>query len=142
MECVMSTVKLTYDSDHHVTAFKEPQHKIIAVDCPYTGDGEEFSPANLLSVSLGSCMLLSIGTVAQRAKLDLSGTTVTVNFREVAKPFPHVAAIHYVVDIPHHFDAVDRRRIENAAELCPIKSNIGDNTEIIVKFRYARAEAA
>ena len=138
----MSTVKLTYDSDHHVTAIKEPQHKIVAVDCPYTGDGAEFSPANLLSISLGSCMLLSIGTVAHRAKLDLTGTTVTVRFMEVAKPFPHVAAIHYVIDIPHHFSAVDRRRIENAADLCPIKTNIGDNTEISLKFRYAKAEAA
>jgi uncharacterized OsmC-like protein len=138
----MSTVKLSYDSDHHVTATIEPQHKIVAVDCPYTGDGAEFSPANLLSISLGSCMLLSIGAVAHRAELDLSGTTVNVRFKEVAKPFPHVAAIRYVVDIPRHFSAVDMRRIENAAELCPIKSNIGDDTEISVKFKYAEAEAA
>ena len=138
----MSTVKLVYDSDHHVTATKEPEHKIVSIDCPYTGDGAEFSPANLLSISLGSCMLLSIGAVAHRAELDLSGTTVTVRFKEVAKPFPHVAAIHYVINIPHHFSAVDMRRIENAAELCPIKTNIGDSTEIAVKFNYAEAEAA
>ena len=138
----MSTVKLTYDSDHHVTAIKEPQHKIVCVDCPYTGDGAEFSPANLLSISLGSCMLLSIGAVARRAELDLSGTTVNVKFKEVAEPFPHVAAIDYAVDIPHRFSAVDRRRIENAAELCPIKTNIGDDTEIRVQFNYAKAEAA
>lgn len=138
----MSKVKLTYDSDHHVTAIMEPQHKIVSVDCPYTGDGAEFSPANLLSISLGSCMLLSIGTVAHRASLDLSGTTVTVRFKEVAKPFPRVAAIDYVIDIPRHFSAVDMRRIENAAELCPIKTNIGDDTEITVTFNYAEAEAA
>ena len=138
----MNTVKLIYDSDHHVTAIMEPQHKIVSVDCPYTGDGAEFSPANLLSISLGSCMLLAIGAVAHRAELDLSGTTVSVGFKEVAKPFPHVAAINYVIDIPRHFDAVDMRRIENAAELCPIKMNIGDNTEISVKFNYAAAEAA
>jgi len=138
----MNTVKLTYDSDHHVTAIMEPQHKVVGVDCPYTGDGAEFSPANLLSISLGSCMLLSIGAVAHRAELDLSGTTVNVHFKEEAKPFPHVAAIHYVIDIPHSFSAVDMRRIENAAELCPIKTNIGDNTEIKVEFNYAEAEAA
>jgi uncharacterized OsmC-like protein len=141
-ESIMNTVKLTYDSDHHVTAIMEPQHKMVGVDCPYTGDGAEFSPANLLSISLGSCMLLSIGAVAQRAELDLSGTTVNVRFTEEAKPFPHVSSIHYVVDIPRHFTTVDRRRIENAAELCPIKTNIGDNTEIKVEFKYTEAEAA
>jgi uncharacterized OsmC-like protein len=138
----MSTVKLVYDSDHHVTAIKEPEHKIVFVDCPYTGDGAEFSPANLLSISLGSCMLLSIGVVAQRAHLDLSGTTVNVRFKEVAKPFPHVAEIHYVIDIPRQLSAVDMRRIENATELCPIKTNIGDDTKITVKFNYASSKAA
>jgi uncharacterized OsmC-like protein len=138
----MSTVKLVYDSDHHVTATKEPEHKIVSVDCPYTGTGAEFSPANLLSISLGSCMLLSIGAVAHRAHLDLSGTTVNVQFEEVAEPFPHVAAIHYVVDIPRQLSALNMRRIENATELCPIKANIGDDTEITVKFNYASAEAA
>ena len=138
----MNTVKLIYDSDHHVTAVMEPQHKIVSVDCPYTGDGAEFSPANLLSISLGSCMLLSIGVVAHRAHLDLSGTTVNVEFKEAAKPFPHVAAIQYVVDIPRQFSAVDMRRIENATELCPIKTNIGGDTEITVKFNYASTEAA
>ena len=138
----MNTVKLTYDSDHHVTATMEPQHKIIGVDCPYTGDGAEFSPANLLSISLGSCMLLSIGAVANRAHLDLSGTTVNVRFKEVEKPFPHVSEIRYIIDVPRHFSAVDMRRIENAAELCPIKSNIGDNTKIAVTFNYSEAEAA
>lgn len=138
----MSTVKLTYDSDHHVTASKEPQHKIVAVDCPHTGDGAEFSPADLLSISLGSCMLLAIGAAAHRAELDLSGTTVKVRFKEEAEPFPHVAAIYYDIDIPHDFAAIDIRRIENAADLCPIKTNIGDNTRITVTFNYAEAEAA
>ena len=137
-----STVKLTYDSDHHVTASKEPQHKVIGVDCPYTGDGDEYSPANLLCVSLGSCMLLAIGTVAARNQLDLSGTELTVSFKEEAKPFPHVASISYEFNIPHDFDAVDIRRIENAADLCPIKSNIGENTKISLKFNYGVARAA
>lgn len=137
-----STVKMTYDSDQHVTASKEPQRKTIGVDCPYTGDGDEFSPANLLCVSLGSCMLLAIGSVAARNHLDLNGTELTVNFREEAKPFPHVASIDYEFSIPRHFDAVDTRRIENAADLCPIKSNIGEDTKISVKFNYGMAQAA
>ena len=37
-----STVKLTYESDRHVTASKEPQHKTIGIDCPCTGEGNEF----------------------------------------------------------------------------------------------------
>lgn len=137
-----STVKLTYDSDHHVTASKEPHRKTIGVDCPYTGEGNEFSPANLLCVSLGSCMLLAIGTIAARDHLDLNGTELTVDFREEPKPFPHVASIDYEFHIPRQFDVVETRKIENAADLCPIKSNIGENTKISVKFNYGMAHAA
>jgi putative redox protein len=137
-----STVKLTYDSDHHVTASKEPQHKTIGIDCPYTGEGDEFSPANLLSISLGSCMLLAIGYVAARHRLDLSGTVLSVAFREEAEPFPHVASIDYVFDIPHDFDAVDIRRIEAAVDLCPIKSNIDEKTDISIAYNYGVARAA
>ena len=137
-----STIRLTYDSDHHVTASKEPQHKIIGVDCPYTGAGDEFSPANLLCVSLGSCMLLSIGYVAARNNLDLSGTDLTVKFREDLKPFPHLASMAFEFNIPREFGAADMRRIENAAGLCPIKFNIDEKTEVSVKFNYGVAQAA
>jgi hypothetical protein len=87
-------------------------------------------------------MLLSIGFVASRDNLDLSGTELTVSFREVAKPFPHVASIDYVFDIPRHFGVVETRKIENAVDLCPIKSNIGEKTKITVTFKYGVARAA
>jgi hypothetical protein len=57
----MNTVTLNYDSDHHVTAIKQPQNKVVNVDCPYMGDGEEFSPADSLCIALGSCMLSKPG---------------------------------------------------------------------------------
>ena len=40
----MNTLKLTYDGDQHATAVKEPQHRSVAIDCPFTGKGEELSP--------------------------------------------------------------------------------------------------
>lgn len=141
-ENAMNTAILIYDSDHHVTAIQQPQNKSVGIDCPYTGDGEEFSPANLLCISLGSCMLLALGALASRDHLDLSGTTLKAGFREEAHPFPHVAALDYEFDIPQHFSVVETRKIENAADLCPIKTNISDNTAISVKFNYATAEAA
>jgi hypothetical protein len=87
-------------------------------------------------------MLLSIGSVAARDHLNLHGTELTVSFKEEAKPFPHVASIDYEFNIPRHFDVVETRKIENAADLCPIKSNIGENTVISVKFNYGMAHAA
>jgi hypothetical protein len=41
----MKSLTLTYDDDQHATALKEPQHKSVAIDCPFTGKGEELSPS-------------------------------------------------------------------------------------------------
>ena len=138
----MSTLQLTYDGKQHATALKEPQHKSVAMDCPFTGKGEELSPGNLLGVSVAGCMLLSMGALAQRDHLDLSGTVVDIKLSETDKPFPHVNSITLVFDIPRNFSATDRQKLERASGFCPIKASFQDETTISATFSYATAKAA
>jgi uncharacterized OsmC-like protein len=139
---VMNTLQLTYDGNQHGTALKEPQHKSLAIDCPFTSKGEEFSPGNLLGVSVAGCMLLSMGALAQRDHLDLSGTIVDIKLSETDKPFPHVNSITLLFDIPRDFSAADRQKLERASGLCPIKASFRDETTISATFNYAAAKAA
>jgi len=138
----MNKLQLTYDGDQHTTALKEPLHKSVAVDCGVTGKGEEFSPGNLLGISVASCMLLSMGAVAQRDKLDLRGTVVDIATSMTDKPFPHVDAISLIFNIPHALSATDRQKLEYASGLCPIKSSFREETRVSATFNYARAKAA
>ena len=138
----MSILQLTYDGKQHATALKEPQHKSVAMDCPFTGKGEELSPGNLLGVSVAGCMLLSMGALAQRDHLDLSGTVVDIKLSETDKPFPHVNSITLVFDIPRNFSATDRQKLERASGFCPIKASFRDETTISATFSYATAKAA
>jgi uncharacterized OsmC-like protein len=138
----MNTLQLMYDGDQHATAWKEPQHKGVAIDCPFTGKGEELSPGNLLGVSVAGCMLLSMGAVAQRDKLDLGGTVVDIKLSETDKPFPHVDAITLVFNIAADFSETDRQKLEKASGLCPIKASFRDETKISATFNYAAAKAA
>ena len=138
----MNTLKLTYDGDQHATALKEPQHKSIAIDCPFTGKGEELSPGNLLGISVAGCMLLSMGALAKRDKLDLGGTVVAIELSETDKPFPHVNAVTLAFNIPGDFSTADRQKLERASGLCPIKASFRDETKIFATFNYAAAKAA
>ena len=138
----MSTLQLTYDGDQHTTALKEPQHKSVAVDCGITGKGEELSPGNLLGISVASCMLLSMGALAQRNKLDLRGTVVDIDTSMTDKPFPHVDSIALTFSIPQEFSATDRQKLEYASGLCPIKSSFRDETKVSATFSYAATKAA
>jgi uncharacterized OsmC-like protein len=141
MEPGMSALRLTYDGDQHATALKEPQHKSVAIDCPFTGKGEELSPGNLLGISVAGCMLLSMGALAQRDHLDLSGTVVDIALSETDKPFPHVDSIKLAFNIPREFSATDRQKLERASGLCPIKASFRDETTISVTFDYATSVA-
>ncbi len=108
----MSTLKLTYDGDQHATALREPFQNTVTIDCPITAKGDEFSPGNLLGISVAGCMLLSMGAVAQRDHLDLGGTVIDIELTETDKPFPHVDAITMAFGIPHDFSAEDRKKLE------------------------------
>lgn len=138
----MNTLNLTYDGDQHATALKEPHHKSVAIDCPFTGKGEELSPGNLLGISVAGCMLLSMGAVAQRDHLDLTGTVVGIELSETDKPFLHVDSITLAFNIPREFSATDRQKLEKASGLCPIKASFRDETSISATFNYAAAKAA
>jgi uncharacterized OsmC-like protein len=138
----MNTLKLTYDGAQHATALKEPRHNFVAIGCPYSGTGDEFSPGNLLGISVAGCMLLSMGAVAQRDHLDLGGTVVDIELTETDKPFPHVDAITMAFDIPRDFSVKDREKLERAAGLCPIKRSFREETTITATYNYAVAQAA
>lgn len=138
----MSKLQLEYDGIQHATALKEPQHRSLAIDCPFTGKGKEFSPGNLLGISVAGCMLLSMGALAQRDHLNLSGTVVDIALSETSKPFPHVNGITLAFNIPREFSTTDRQKLERASVLCPIKSSFRDETKISATFNYAAAKAA
>jgi len=138
----MKSLILTYDGDQHATALKEPHHKAVAIDCPITAKGDEFSPGNLLGISVAGCMLLSMGAVAQRDHLDLSGAVVDIELTETGKPYPHVDAITLAFSVPRDFAFTDRLKMERAADLCPIKHSFGKDTIVTATFNYGVAKAA
>ena len=112
----MFSLKVSYDGGQHATAVNEPHHNVVAIDCPFTGKGEEFSPGSLLALSVASCMLLSMGAIAQRDDLDIKGTVVDVGIRGMEKTFPHVDAISLAFDIPRDFSEPDRMKLEKMVD--------------------------
>jgi len=138
----MNTLRLTYDGDQHATALREPHHNIVSIDCPFTAKGDEFSPGNLLGISVAGCMLLSMGAVAQRDHLDINGTVIDIEITETDKPFPHVDTITLEFSIPKDFSLANRQKMERAAGLCPIKASFRDETTVTATYDYAAAKAA
>jgi len=132
----MSHVQLTYDGTQHCTAVQDPNAKTVAIDCPKSGNGEEFYPDNLVGAGLAGCMLLSMGAVAQRDHIDISGTKVDVNVSMADKPDRHIGEIDVTVSMPKAFSPAERQKLEKGAAACPIKHSFRPDTKIVTRFEY------
>jgi uncharacterized OsmC-like protein len=126
-------LQVTYDGFQHCTARLEPQAKIVGTDCPYTSKGEEFSPLNLVGTGLAGCMLISMGTLAMRDQLDISGTRVDVNLSGSEK---RIETIDLTFKMPKNFSNVERLKLQRAAELCPIEHSFHPDIPITIRYDY------
>ena len=129
-------VVISHDGPQHCTAQRQPDGNTVAMDCPYTGKGEEFSPTNMVEAALGGCMLISMGTMAMRSSLDISGAKVEVKVSMTDKPCLRIGSIDITVDMPAGLSEKDRKRLEAAAEYCPIKHSFNTDVTISVKYVY------
>ena len=129
-------VVTTQDGPQHCTAERQPDGNTVAMDCPYTGKGAEFSPTNMVEAALGGCMLLSMGALAARSDLDISGTQFEVKISMTDKPCMRFGAIDITVTMPQAFSERDRRRLEAAAEHCPIKHSFASDVPVSVQYIY------
>jgi len=129
-------VIITQDGPQHCTAERLPDGNTAAMDCPYTGKGAEFSPTNMVEAAVGGCMLLSMGTLALRSELDISGAKIEVKAAMTDKPCLRLGALDITVTMPAGLSEKDRKRLEGAADHCPIKHSFAEDAAISVEYNY------
>jgi len=109
--------------------------KTVATDCPYTGKGEEFSPLELTGTGLAGCCLISMGTLALRRKIDISGTCLDVEL-SWTKKMDRIGEIDLTFTMARNYSDKERFMLERAADACPIKHSFHPDTKIRAKFIY------
>jgi len=132
----MSQLRTVYDGGQHCTATDPAKGKAVAMDCPYTGKGEELSPGNLLEAALAGCMMISMGPTATREGIDLTGASITVDLAGTPPPNIAYTAIRIDVNLPAGLSELQRTKLERAADTCPIKHSFKESIEVTVTYRY------
>lgn len=134
----MVQIEIAYEGQLRCSAKHGPSGTVISTDAPKDnmGKGEAFSPTDLVATALGTCMLTTMGIVAQRNSIDLSGATVTVMKEMVTTPQRRIGRLPVVIRVPTKLSPEDRQRLENAAMTCPVHRSMHPDVQMPVTFEW------
>jgi putative redox protein len=107
----------------------------ILTDAPKDnfGNGESFSPTDLLATSLSACMLSIMGIVARRDDINIVGIKTEVTKVMYSEP-RRIGEIHVKMFMPTLLNQKQRTLLENAALTCPVAKSL--HPQIIQKIEF------
>jgi len=103
-----------------------PSGSTLETDAPTDnqGQGERFSPTDLVATALSTCMLTIMGIVAERHGLNLEGTAARVEKTMTSEAPRRIAQLSVWVELPAVLEPQQRALLQRAAENCPVKLSL------------------
>jgi len=109
----------------------------ILTDAPTDnhGRGEAFSPTDLVTNSLATCMITIMAIKARDMDLELKGTTAEVTKIMAAEP-RRISEIH--INFEMNLDADDKTKtiLERAAMTCPVYHSLHPDIKKMIIFNW------
>jgi uncharacterized OsmC-like protein len=134
----MATIETKYLGGLRTEATHVQSGTKIITDAPVDnqGKGEAFSPTDLLSASLASCMLTIMGIKARDNNIDINNTTCSITKIMAANP-RRVAEIVISFKFPNQYTEQQQELLENAALTCPVYFSVNDDLKKTVDFGWS-----
>ena len=134
----MSTATARYAGHLRTEATHTASGNVIQTDAPTDnhGRGEAFSPTDLVSTALGSCMMTVMGIVAARHELNLVDTHFEVQKHMSPDAPRRIAQIDLTFRLPAALSASERTLLERAAKTCPVALSLHPEVQQNVTFEY------
>lgn len=134
----MVEIQIAYKGKLRCSATHADSGATLLTDAPKDnmGNGESFSPTDLVATALGTCMMTIMGIAAQRMEIDLSGATVTVTKEMTAAPTRRIVRLSVTFRMPLSLTQEQRQKLENAAMTCPVHKSLHPDVEIPVSFNW------
>ncbi len=132
----MKTSKIKYLGNLRTESVHLQSGNIIITDAPIdnNGKGEAFSPTDLLSTSLGCCMLTIMGIVAERQNLNITGTTIEITKIMESNPRRVGEIILEFVLPKNNFSSKEKELLMQAAYTCPVAKSLSAEIKQTVIF--------
>ena len=131
------TSTILYQGSLRCEATHIQSSSVIETDAPTDnkGKGEKFSPTDLLCVSLGTCVLTTMGIKAMTMDIDLNNAKMEVTKNMESEP-RRVGKIVITISLPK-LDLTQKEKtvLESAGNHCPVQKSI--HPDIVTEITYS-----
>ncbi len=131
-------IDVTYEGNLRCRAVHGPSGSEIMTDAPADnmGRAEKFSPTDLVAAALSTCMLTTMGIVADRAGMDVKGTRVVIEKEMVQSPRRRIGSLRARIILPagREYSEKDMARLRRAAEICPVRASLHPEVQVSAEF--------
>ena len=135
----MVEAMIRYDGGLRCVAVHGPSQSLVETDAPADnmGRGERFSPTDLVGTALATCVATTMGIVASRLEVELTGLTARVRKHMTKEPPRMIARLEVDITVPLAEDHPQRDRLEAAANGCPVRRSLHPDVEVVETFVWA-----
>lgn len=134
----MATINTTYQGNLRTQATHNYSGNQIITDAPLDNQGraEAFSPTDLMSASLGSCMMTIMGIAAKEHFIDISGCTCSIQKIMAAEP-RRVSEIQIIFNFPERtYSEKEQAILERSARNCPVAKSLHPDLIQNITFNF------
>jgi len=134
----MVKIEIEHTGGLHSEAVHIQSGARLQTDAPLDngGQGESFSPTDLVATALGTCMTTTMDLYAKRNGFNIDGTKAVVVKHMTSTPFRRIKRLEVVVTVPLPANHPQRAALENVALNCPVQKSLNPEMEIPVTFSW------
>ena len=132
----MVEINIAYQGNLRCVAEHAPSSTRLITDAPKDnhGQGESFSPTDLVATALGTCMLTIMGIAAKSLNIDLSDTNILVRKEMVVKPIRRIGKLEVTISVAAKLDDEQKQKLIDAALTCPVHQSLHPDVQMPVNF--------
>lgn len=133
------TAQIIYKTKLRTEATHLQSGTTIETDAPTDnqGNGERFSPTDLVATALATCMVTTMGIKAQSMGILIDGTTADATKIMVNDP-RRIGKIIVHIQFPEslHLDEKTKEILEKVARTCPVERSLHPDVELDLSFSW------
>lgn len=132
----MVEITSNYEGQLRCRATHGPSKNELITDAPADnmGQGEAFSPTDLVATALATCILTTIGIVARKKGFEVPSMRAQVEKHMSADAPRRIVKLPCKVWISLPPDHPERALLENTAHTCPVNESVRSDIEVPIEF--------